>query len=349
MIHLVLQCSYLQQRMREVSSNFDTRGLFFGLKFLAVLFGLFAIAYGGGQLVGNRVFGSDTLEQKADEALEQARLHHELIASVKGAIKVLEEDDEWIPRGDDPALAIASNVSPATSARAFLMADVVTGQVYIQKQALQTLPIASVTKLMTAIVADERLASTAYLRNESNGEYYRASDLIYPLFLRSDNAVADSLADAYGRFAFLQAMNEKAEVLGMRKTYYDDPSGISARNVSTAADLYRLAQYIYFKKRPLLDISQEERAKISAQSGEVLVMNNQNQFAQDSHFIGGKLGFTEAALQTSVGLFSVNIAGRPRTVVVVVLGSYDWKQDTHTLLSWFTNAASPIPQTFTKL
>jgi D-alanyl-D-alanine carboxypeptidase len=73
-------------------------------------------------------------------------------------------------------------------------------------------------------------------------------------------------------------------------------------------------------------------------------MNNQNHFAQDSHFIGGKLGFTEAALQTSVGLFSVNIAGRPRTIAVVVLGSYDWKQDTHTLLSWFEGAASPLPQ-----
>lgn len=330
----------------DTQSNFDTQGLFFGLKFLAVLIGLFALAYGGGQLVGERVFGSDTIDQQADDALAQARLHHALLTSVKEANRILAEDDELgdVSRGSDPVLAIASGVTPATSARAFLMADVVTGQVYIQKQATQKLPIASVTKLMTATVASEHIADNAYVHNEADGEYYRASDLVYPLFLRSDNIVADSLADAYGRTGFLRAMNDKAATIGMRQTHYDDPSGISAGNVSTAADLYRLAQYLYFKKRPLLDISQEERAAVTTRSGSKLVMSNQNHFAQDSHFIGGKLGFTEAALQTSVGLFSVNIAGRPRTVAVVVLGSYDWKQDTHTLLSWFEGAASPLPQ-----
>ena len=78
----------------DTQSNFDTQGLFFGLKFLAVLIGLFALAYGGGQLVGERVFGSDTIDQQADDALAQARLHHALLTSVKEANRILAEDDE---------------------------------------------------------------------------------------------------------------------------------------------------------------------------------------------------------------------------------------------------------------
>lgn len=335
----------------DTQSSFDTQGLFFGLKFLAVLVGLFALAYGGGQFVGERVFGSGATDRQVDEALAQARLHHELLASVKTAAKTLQEDGEIdaASRGTDPVLAIASSVMPATSARAFLVADIVTGQVYLQKQATNVLPIASVTKLMTALAAGERLPTDTYVYNEADGNAYRAADMIYPLFLRSDNIVAESLANAYGRGAFLRAMNDKATTLGMYRTHYDDPSGISAHNVSTAADLYRLAQYLYFKERPLLDASRQTRASIIAQSGTVFAMNNQNQFAKDHHFIGGKLGFTDEALQTSVGLFSVNIAGRPRTLAVIVLGSYDWKQDTHTLLTWFEGAASPVPQTLTRL
>lgn len=330
-------------RPRFDESSVDTTGLFFGLKFLAALVILFTLAYGGGQWVGENVFGSDELAAKAEKDVERAHLHRELISSVREAMKIMSEDD-IVPQSNEPVLAIASVVKPATSARTYLVADLMTGQVYIQKQATQQVPIASVTKLMTADIALNYLATSTYVYNRSNGESYRPKDMLYPLLLRSDNLVADSLAEAKGYAVFVKAMNEKAKTLGMLRTRYDDPSGISAANVSTAADLFRLAQYLYFKERPLLELSREPSAAIVAQSGNRLVMTNQNYFSKNRNFIGGKLGFTEAALQTSLGVFSVNIAGSKRTVAVIVLGSHDWKQDTGTLLSWFEDAASPLPQ-----
>jgi D-alanyl-D-alanine endopeptidase (penicillin-binding protein 7) len=130
-------------------------------------------------------------------------------------------------------------------------------------------------------------------------------------------------------------MNTEARALGMYQTSFADSSGLSPRNISTAADLAILGRYLYERKRFLLDISLVERMTVTSSDGTSWRMVNQNKMASDARFRGGKLGYTDEAQQTSLGLFAVPVGTEVRLLSVVVLGSQDWKQDTRTLLAWF--------------
>ncbi len=246
---------------------------------------------------------------------------------------------------DMPRLAVDTSRMPNIGAKAFIIADVITGDVYMERRADSRLPIASVTKLMTADIADDVLLPTRAVLVSARGARYTARDLFYPLFLRSDNRVAESLAAAYGTRAFLERMNTKAHLLGMRSTSFEDASGISASNRSSATDLFKFASYLYEKKKHLLEISHAERAEVKSTQGTRWTMASNNRFATDASFLGGKLGFTDAARQTGLSLFEVEIEGEARVIGVVILGSNDWKSDTRALLSWFARSAKPRANT----
>lgn len=243
--------------------------------------------------------------------------------------------------GSRTALALEHGSLPALSARSFEIADAITGEVYLEKNADKRYPIASVTKLMTALVAH-----STYGINEEveipGGERYVIGDLYYPLFLRSDNGVAHAIAAHGGTPAFLARMNTQARALGMYHTSYQDSSGLSPKNISTAHDLLVLGQYLYREKRFLLEISGTDRMTITSSRGHVWNMKNQNKLASDAHFVGGKLGYTDEAGQTSLALFTVPVDGEVRVVAVVILKSQDWKQDTRTLLTWFQENARAV-------
>lgn len=246
---------------------------------------------------------------------------------------------------DVPRLVVDTSRTPKIGAKAFIIADVITGDVYMERRADSRLPIASVTKLMTADIADDVFSPKRVVPVSSRGSSYTARDLFYPLFLRSDNRVAESFAAAYGTHAFLERMNTKAYLLGMRSTSFEDASGISPGNRSSAADLFKFASYLYEKKKHLLEISHAERAEVKSTKGVRWTMASHNRFAADASFLGGKLGFTDAARQTGLSLFKVEIEGEARIIGVVILGSNDWKSDTRTLLSWFARSARPRANT----
>lgn len=240
---------------------------------------------------------------------------------------------------DVPRLTVDTSNMPKIGARAFIIGDVITGDVYLERRADNRLPIASVTKLMTADIADDVFLPKRVVPVSARGASYTVHDLFYPLFLRSDNRVAESLAAAYGTRAFLERMNTKAYLLGMRTTSFEDSSGISANNRSSATDLFKFASYLYEKKKHLLEMSHAERAEVKSTKGVRWTMASHNRFAADTSFLGGKLGFTDAARQTGLSLFEVEIEGEARVVGVVILGSNDWKSDTRVLLSWFARSA----------
>ena len=70
-------------------------------------------------------------------------------------------------------------------------------------------------------------------------------------------------------------------------------------------------------------------------------MKNQNRYAGDAHFVGGKLGFTDEARKTGLSVFAVPFGDEMRYVAVVVLGSNDWKTDSDKLVAWLQKAAQP--------
>ena len=158
------------------------------------------------------------------------------------------------------AVQILNNSSygnqPSVNARAALVMDGQTGEVLYSKNSNTAFPIASLTKLMTAVViADARLnmsetitlqqADFSCLGCKSSSSTLRAGDsmnraeaLLFAL-MKSENPAASALARTYpgGRSAFIAAMNKKAKALGMNSTHYLESTGLNPGNVSSARDL----------------------------------------------------------------------------------------------------------------
>ena len=135
--------------------------------------------------------------------------------------------------------------------------DAATGEVIFERQAADVVPIASITKLMTALVVlesaqplDERIQITEDDRWTGKGAFSRLdvgakitrADLLRLALMASENRAAHTLARSYegGTAAFIRAMNARAKALGMKQTRFHDSSGLSNLNVSSARDLGKL-------------------------------------------------------------------------------------------------------------
>jgi serine-type D-Ala-D-Ala carboxypeptidase (penicillin-binding protein 5/6) len=160
------------------------------------------------------------------------------------------------------ALATATSATagaPTVTARAFLVENPATGEVIAQHAAWSRVPIASITKLMTVLVALEhakwndvvRVRSSAAEVGESTvnlhtGERITVGDLVKAALIQSANDAADALADYVGKgneSAFVALMNAKAKELGLERTHFSRPDGLdAAQHYSTARDVTTLAQ-----------------------------------------------------------------------------------------------------------
>jgi D-alanyl-D-alanine endopeptidase (penicillin-binding protein 7) len=151
----------------------------------------------------------------------------------------------------------ASTKGPEVRSAAVLVADAVNGEVIFERDAGRVAPIASITKLMTALVVldgqqplDEKIEITSDDRWKGKGAHSRLpvgakltrGDLLRLALMASENRAALVLARNYpgGKAAFVRTMNAKAKALGMTRTRFDDPSGLSSLNVSNARDLSKL-------------------------------------------------------------------------------------------------------------
>jgi D-alanyl-D-alanine endopeptidase (penicillin-binding protein 7) len=146
---------------------------------------------------------------------------------------------------------------PNVQSTGVLVFDPATGQTLFSKNADTAAPIASITKIMTAMVVldanlpmDEAIEITTEdidtFKNSSSrlpiGSHFRRDDLMRLALMASDNRAASSLGRNYpgGLAAFVAAMNEKAKSLGAVNTRYVDSSGLQPGNVSTPADLGKI-------------------------------------------------------------------------------------------------------------
>jgi D-alanyl-D-alanine endopeptidase (penicillin-binding protein 7) len=159
-----------------------------------------------------------------------------------------------------PTLDIAS--IPELSAQSVLVYDQASGQPLLVKNADMQTPIASITKLMTAMLVvdagqplDERITITAEDRDTLKGTgsrlaigaTYTRGQLLHLALIASDNRAAHALARSTpgGLDRFVANMNRMARVLGMNDTVYVEPTGLSSENQSTAFDLAKLADHAY--------------------------------------------------------------------------------------------------------
>jgi serine-type D-Ala-D-Ala endopeptidase (penicillin-binding protein 7) len=241
---------------------------------------------------------------------------------------------------------------PSLSSRSYLVASLDTGEVFLDYQPERKLPIASITKLMTAVVANESIAwfrnipiipkmleVEGYKNNIRVGDKWNVEDILYPLIMESDNHAAHAISTFYGQKAFIDLMDKKARSLGMGDTKFADSSGLLPGNVSTANDLFQLARYIHDKKHFLLEISRTTTVRItSSTNGKIYQFNNNNPFRGRKEFVGGKNGFTDEAKRTLVSIFNVPVGNISQNVVIIVLGSDNHTEDTVRLLNWLTES-----------
>ncbi len=154
----------------------------------------------------------------------------------------------------------AATPPPTVLARAFIVEDPATGEVLAQHGAWTHVPIASLTKLMTVIVALDHARWNAVVRVRADaaavgestvhlraGERIRVGDLVKAALIQSANDAAVALADYVGRGdrqAFVSMMNAKAQELGLERTHFIRPDGLDVRgHYSTAKDVTTLAEF----------------------------------------------------------------------------------------------------------
>jgi len=247
---------------------------------------------------------------------------------------------------------------PDVRAEAAIIYDSATGHVLWESNSTNQRSIASITKVMTAVVfmeespdlseevivqpSDVRAASTTYLRS---GFRVTKGDLLHLTLMASDNAAARALArvSSYGSEAFIDRMNTKAAELGLESTSYSDPSGLLAANVSSAYDMARLISYVSGDER-ISSVMRKQtytvtsgRRVINIHSTNQLVMNG------DVDVQAGKTGFITKAGYCLATLLRLPQGG-PQ-VAVVVLGAKSnagrfW--ETRHLFNWFASKAEDL-------
>ena len=234
---------------------------------------------------------------------------------------------------------------PTTSAKEYVVADIKNGTVLMYKDADGVLPIASISKLITALVVIEHfnldrsitISNSAKLHTTiprlKEGEQYTVHDLLILMLTESSNQAAEAFADTTGRGRFIELMNQKAIAIGMKHTSFGDASGLSAANVSTPEDMFTLLKYIYENRRFVLDITSDSLRSDAYGDTVFRRLDNFNFVKSVSNrFVGGKIGRTDEARETYAGVFMLNTETGERPIAVIALGSADVQADIRTLL-----------------
>lgn len=200
------------------------------------------------------------------------------------------------------------------TAKSWLVADG-NGQLLKSENSNEVRAIASITKLMTAMVV---LDSKQELSERVSAHTRR--DLLKLAIVRSDNNAADALCRHYptGYHSCIKDMNKKAQSLGLYNTRFVDATGLGVFNVSTAEDLVKLV--IAAKEYPeIVEDSKSPQIKIQLRK-KWFVFNNTNPIIGKRHdFIVSKTGYIKAAGGCIVMMLDTDVGRR----IVVVLGSRD--------------------------
>jgi D-alanyl-D-alanine carboxypeptidase len=239
---------------------------------------------------------------------------------------------------DAAAMALPLGIAQNITANAYVVKDLTTGSTVLKDNADRLLPIASLTKLVTAVVARRLIPDSARITitrsvmatygNTANfeaGETFTAADLLYPMLMVSSNDAAEAYAQYYGRSKFIQAMNDFTQSIGAYRTSFADPSGLDPKNVSTANDMALIIDWIRHNDPTIIATT-----AIHAETIRSHTWINPTHFLSWSYYIGGKNGYLPEAKDTGASLFTV---GPSKDVyAVVVLYSDDRDGDVIKLL-----------------
>ena len=262
----------------------------------------------------------------------------------------------------------AGELVPDVRAEAAIIYDPRTNEILWEENATDQRSIASITKVMTAIVAVEDMpnlsqrvtivrtdvsrASTTYLRSNDK---VTIEDLLHLALIASDNAAARALArvSPSGSAGFIAKMNEKAEALGLESTHYTDPSGLYADNVSSAFDMARLIAHA--SNDPQISTIMRKRDHIIRTPTRRITIRNTNRLLADETFDvrAAKTGFISKAGYCFATLLRLPQSGQE--IALVVLGAQSNAgrfAETENLFNWlaartaalFATTTTPSPR-----
>jgi D-alanyl-D-alanine carboxypeptidase (penicillin-binding protein 5/6) len=271
-------------------------------------------------------------------------------SSARGRVLALASALCLLPAFATPArAAAAAPPPPAVSAPNAIVMEPSTGEVLYARAADARRPIASATKLMTALLTLERLPLSAVVAAADyraapvesqlglrTGERMTVADLLRGLMLESANDAAETLAEgvAGSRGAFVRRMNRHARQLGLAHTHFANPIGLDAGgNYSSARDLARLAARV--RRNPFLRrLADRTRATLESGDRPRTVRNRNTLVSFGPGWVNGlKTGHTLGAGYVLVGTGT----RRGATMVSVVLGTRSEaarNDDTLQLLRW---------------
>ena len=226
---------------------------------------------------------------------------------------------------------------PNLQSHAFMVFDPATGRSLFAKNADQAVPIASITKLMTAmVVLDAKLDMDEPLVVDKDdidtlkgsrsripvGAAFRREDLMRLALMASDNRAAAALGRNYpgGTVAFVQAMNAKAQMLGLQNAKFVDPTGLAPGNVASPQDLaLMVAAASTFPEIREFSTAQELHVTL-ASGGRSMGFNNTNALVRSQ---GWNIGLSKTGFINEAGkclVMHATIANNP--VVIVLLDSW---------------------------
>lgn len=230
-----------------------------------------------------------------------------------------------------------NNVNASTnSASSYILMDETTGRVIASKDMNSKRLIASITKIMTSVLAIESnklddvvVVDESILKTYGSGIYIEVGeeitlkDLLYGLMLRSGNDAATMIASyvAGSEEEFVKLMNEKAVEIGMKNTTFYNASGLPtpSGNYSSCYDMALLTRYA-MKYDIYKEIVATEKYKVTTNK-KTYIWNNKNKLLRYDYITGGKTGYTEESGRTLVSTASFEDMN---LIVVTIRDSDDW-------------------------
>jgi D-alanyl-D-alanine endopeptidase (penicillin-binding protein 7) len=296
-----------------------------------------------------------TTPKKSAYSAATAKARRQQLARARAAVRARELRELETPRFTVDEFG---REVPDVRAEAAIIYNPETGEILWENHAKDQRSIASITKVMTAIVylesgapldlpvtvqrSDVARASTTYLRA---GYKVTAEDLLNLLLIGSDNAAARALArvSPMGYDGFIESMNNRARLMGLDSTVYADPSGLLAENMSSAYDQARLIAYAAADAR-VGEIMR--KSSYSTNSGKrIITANSTNQIVRsgDIDVVGGKTGFISRSGYCLATLLRLPQSGQQ--VAFVVLGAKSnasrfW--ETRHLFNWMSTRTKAL-------
>ncbi len=215
-------------------------------------------------------------------------------------------------------------------------------KVLFEKSGDVSLPIASLTKLMTAVIVLDNYnlsrvitvnaaadAQDSMKQDVKLGDAMPVESFLDMMLVGSSNKSAYVLAELIGANKFVDLMNQKAADLGLENTFFQDPTGLSPKNVSTAGDLVKLTEYILKNYPKIADISKEKEFYVP---GFGKIENTDQLLGEVPDIVCSKTGFT--TLAKGCLLLVVNNFKNNDYIINVVLGADDRFAEMKKIIKW---------------